>query len=789
MDITHQDGVTRRSWDLANPSQAEEAFNVVKRDKPQLVMLSPPCTKFCNLWNLMKKDVPRDEWLHAVRMVNVAVRIAEIQLDAGRHFVFEHPLTARSWKLPSLRRLRSRAGVCEAVAHMCQFGLESSDKEGMGLAKKPTRLLTSSTAIRDMLSRRCPGDHRHVQLVSGRAGPAQQYTIEFCDAILEGLKLELISRCANALALLPARELLHRSGVALEPVDDDGHIDPEKIVREFGNAVVFQGVEGKYVDDITGQPLETELVQAGRHEELKGFDRRGVYEVRPRSWAERFGFPILGTRWVDKRKGDAVRSRLCVQDFNFRKGKLGPDDLFAPTPPTIAARYTVSRAASGPRFPRRMRRSCMVLDFEKAFLNGSMERDVCIELPPEDARRQGGRNVGYLRRAMYGLREAPAIWQSVVQALMKDLGFRSCTTVPCVYHHSERDLLVVAHVDDFLVSGPRHELLALKNEIRRRYDCDGDVLGDEEGDVSEISFLGRRLVLTKDGIEWQGDRKLVDAFLKRAGVDASCSTTRVGQVDTPGVKRERDTEAPPMNGAEATMHRSLVALLNYIAQDRPDLSFCAKDLSQTMSRPRCGDEVPLKRVVRYLARFPTGKIVFRWQPQCLNLSVFTDADWGGCAQTRRSTSGGFVLHGDHLLGFWARTQQCVALSSCEAEVNALIKGGTEGLGVKIMAQQCGHEPQLTILTDASAAQGLCARQGAGKVKHLSVRQMWAQEKESQGDFQIKKIPREMNVADMMTHHYSKAEGEKFLARVCFERMESTGASIRGGVSGYAGESQ
>ena len=58
-----------------------------------------------------------------------------------------------------------------------------------------------------------------------------------------------------------------------------------------------------------------------------------------------------------------------------------------------------------------------------------------------------------------------------------------------------------------------------------------------------------------------------------------------------------------------------------------------------------------------------------------------------------------------------------------------------------MAQQCGHFPDLTILTDASAAQRLCARQGAGTVKHLFVRQMRAQEKEAQREFKIKKVSR------------------------------------------------
>ena len=114
----------------------------------------------------------------------------------------------------------------------------------------------------------------------------------------------------------------------------------------------------------------------------------------------------------------------------------------------------------------------------------------------------------------------------------------------------------------------------------------------------------------------------------------------------------------------------------------------------------------------------------------------------------------------------------MALSSCEAEVNALIKAGTEGLGVKIMAQQCEEDLSLELRTDASAAQGLCARQGAGRVKHLSVRQLWAQEREAAGDFKIKKLPRSENVLDMMTHHWSEAEGCKFLPVISMRRLEA-----------------
>ena len=85
----------------------------------------------------------------------------------------------------------------------------------------------------------------------------------------------------------------------------------------------------------------------------------------------------------------------------------------------------------------------------------------------------------------------------------------------------------------------------------------------------------------------------------RAGADASCAATRVGRVDTPGAKHDPVPDAPLLEGPAATQHRGFVALLNYIAHDRPDLSFCAKELSQTTARLRIGDEVVIKRAVRY----------------------------------------------------------------------------------------------------------------------------------------------------------------------------------------------
>ena len=88
LDIKTTDDVTGRKWDLLNPVEREMAFNLLRRDKPHTVTLSPPCTKCCALLRLSKYGVDRKSWFEAVRMVNIAVKVAEMQLDGGRHFIF-----------------------------------------------------------------------------------------------------------------------------------------------------------------------------------------------------------------------------------------------------------------------------------------------------------------------------------------------------------------------------------------------------------------------------------------------------------------------------------------------------------------------------------------------------------------------------------------------------------------------------------------------------------------------------------------------------------------------------
>ncbi len=139
---------------------------------------------------------------------------------------------------------------------------------------------------------------------------------------------------------------------------------------------------------------------------------------------------IVGIRWVFIKKGDKVRCRLVAQEF---AGSDKREDLYAGTPPLSATRYllsdSVSREASGnikkggtslrsvPPGRSRNSRKRMVVDIQRAFLHGYCTRSIYVELP--DSESEGGKYVGKLIRALYGTRDAPLAWQTVVKKDME----------------------------------------------------------------------------------------------------------------------------------------------------------------------------------------------------------------------------------------------------------------------------------------------------------------------------------------------------------------------------------
>ena len=131
----------------------------------------------------------------------------------------------------------------------------------------------------------------------------------------------------------------------------------------------------------------------------------------------------------------------------------------------------------------------MVVDIERAFLNGLCTRGIYIELPGEAS--QGGKFVGKLVKALYGTRDAPLAWQLVVKGDMRALGFQECKVANGVFTHRVRDLRAVAHVDDFLVSGESQDLAWFRSEMAKTYELKVQISVLEQGDEDHsVSLAG-----------------------------------------------------------------------------------------------------------------------------------------------------------------------------------------------------------------------------------------------------------------------------------------------------------
>jgi len=123
-------------------------------------------------------------------------------------------------------------------------------------------------------------------------------------------------------------------------------------------------------------------------------------------------------------------------------------------------------------------------------------------------------------------------------------------------------------------------------------------------------------------------------------------------------------------------------------------------------------------------------------PTCWLLEVATDSDWSGDKLSRSSTSCGCVFLGGIWIYSYSRTQRNITLSSTESEFVALVSGACEGLLLRAVLQLLlGENVQLKLYGDNTSCMAIAAKEGVCKVKHLSGRLLWIQQRQGR-DFQL-----------------------------------------------------
>jgi len=171
----------------------------------------------------------------------------------------------------------------------------------------------------------------------------------------------------------------------------------------------------------------------------------------------------------------------------------------------------------------------------------------------------------------------------------------------------------------------------------------------------------------------------------------------------------------------------MAATANYLGQDRVDVQFAAKELCRSMSNPTEESFKNLKHFGRYLVEVPEAELFFAHHVEIAFMEVFVDSDWAGCPATRKSTSGGFLVLGKHLVKSWSSTQATLALSSGEAEFYAIIEGASRSIGVQALMEDMGFVYEIRMKSDSSAGRAISLRKGTGKVRHLQVKYLWIQD--------------------------------------------------------------
>ena len=191
-----------------------------------------------------------------------------------------------------------------------------------------------------------------------------------------------------------------------------------------------------------------------------------------------------------------------------------------------------------------------------------------------------------------------------------------------------------------------------------------------------------------------------------------------------------------------------------------------------MSKPTEQDMKEMKRLGRYLIGRERTVIEFKRQDRSSIVDVWTDTDYAGCADTRKSTSGGVIMIGGHMVKSWSNTQSVVALSSGEAEYYGMVRGTSIGLGVRSLMEDMGVAMRVRTSTDSTAASGIANRRGLGKVRHIEVNQLWLQDKVNNKEVEVRKVRGEDNLADALTKHVDQSSTGR--------HMKGTGQAFKEG---------
>ncbi|XP_020675535.1 uncharacterized protein LOC110094611, partial [Dendrobium catenatum] len=273
-----------------------------------------------------------------------------------------------------------------------------------------------------------------------------------------------------------------------------------------------------------------------------------------------------------------------------------------------------------------------------------------------------------LHKALYGLKQAPRQWFKTLCNHLKFLGFKNGTadTSLFVFRQNQVELYMVIYVDDILLTGNDSNMITqVIRQLQQKFAMK---------DMGLITnFLGIQITKHKDTY-FMSQTAYAKTILNNAGL-AQCKPTA-----TPTYTKciaETKTDEITM---EAHTYRQITGALQYLTITRPDITYAVNVLCQNMHNPAQEHMHMLKKLLRYIKGTVNFGIPVTSEP--LQVYSYSDADWAGDKQTRRSTTGYCTFLGNTILSWCVKKQHTVARSSTEAEYRALAAATAEVIWIR-----------------------------------------------------------------------------------------------------------
>ncbi|XP_035830959.1 uncharacterized mitochondrial protein AtMg00810-like [Helianthus annuus] len=358
-----------------------------------------------------------------------------------------------------------------------------------------------------------------------------------------------------------------------------------------------------------------------------------------------------------------------------------------------------------------------------------------------------------LKKSLYGLKQAPRAWYQKFTDYVLTLGFRQskCDASLFTLHYGRDTAFLLLYVDDILLVTSsdqlRHQLMAhLASEFAMK-------------DLGPLSFFLGIAVQKHNNTMFLSQHAYARDIIDRAGMK-SCNP-----VTTPvDIHTKLSASGEPFDNP--TLYRSLAGALQYLTFTRPDICYAVQQICMHMHAPTMAHWHALKRIIRYIQGTISYGLTIGYSVDP-SLMAYTDADWAGFPDTRRSTSGFCVYYGDNLISWSSKRQATISRSSAEAEYRGVANVVAEICWLRnllLELQQPLSRATLVYCDNVSAIYLSGNPVQHQRTKHVELDIHFVREQVQRGQVRILHVPSRYQIADIFT---------KGLPRVLFDDFRSS----------------